>query len=204
MNTPSRTITLALFGLLAAATPAAWGDQRPATRPSKPAAAAPAPAGRQTMVCGVVGLFAADREADLRAAVAALPDVQIVAVDFDHGEATFSYDPAAAGFKGAAPDKVVERLDQLVRNASGHLFGVRRRSAAAPDKLTKVEVDVAPLDCKACALAVHEMVCKLDGVSQAAVDMKTGRITATVDPDKADGDKIRAALKAREVVVRQP
>jgi len=203
MRTPTRTITLAILALLAAA-PLAFGEPRPTNRPAKPPAAAPAPAGPRTVVCGVVGLFAPDREADFRAAVDTLLDVRLVAVNFDRGEATFSYDPAAAGFKGAAPEKVVERLDQLVRNASGHLFSVRPRSATPADKLAKVEVDVAPLDCKACALAVHEIVCKIDGVSQAAVDMKTGHITARVDPEKVDGDKIRAALKAREVTVRQP
>ena len=48
----------------------------------------------QTAKHRITGLFSREREADLREVVTQLPEVSIVAIDFDSGEVTFSYDPA--------------------------------------------------------------------------------------------------------------
>jgi copper chaperone CopZ len=186
------TILLVGIGVLSAAS--AGGAGAPATPPA---------AGEQTVAYHVTGLFERDRENALREAVEKIPGVRLVSVDFELGEATFAFDPAVA-FRGIRPDKLLERFDQLLRNASGHLLSLRPRCATPRDKLARVEVTIAPLDCKACALAVHEIVTKIDGVEQAAVDMKTGHISALLDPDNADRARIRAALKSREVTLREP
>jgi hypothetical protein len=54
----------------------------------------------QNFTHSVFGLFSPDREADLREAVAKLPGISVVSVDFDRAEVVFSYDPDAA-FKGS-------------------------------------------------------------------------------------------------------
>jgi copper chaperone CopZ len=187
-----RVVTTILLSVLVAAM--AVG----ADAPAKPQAAS-----EQTVVHRVMGLFDADREKDLRAAVEKVPGIRVVSVDVEYGEATFAYDPAVA-FKGTKPDKIVERFNEWLRNASGHMLGIKARTGTPREKLSRVEVMVAPLDCRACALAVHEIVTKVDGVEQALVDMKAGRISVVVDPGKVDAEKIRAELKRREVTLAQP
>ena len=48
----------------------------------------------------VTGLFMKEREQDLREAVAKIPEVKLVSIDFNNAEATFDYAPATA-FPGA-------------------------------------------------------------------------------------------------------
>src|SRR4051812_39507629 len=87
-------------------------------------AAATQPAsGVHKVVHRVTGIFAPDREADLREALLKVPGVELVSLDFDHSEATFAYDPAKA-FAGTKPDKIIERFDQELRNASHHTMGI--------------------------------------------------------------------------------
>ncbi|HEX8914455.1 MAG TPA: heavy metal-associated domain-containing protein [Humisphaera sp.] len=204
MNTNAQRIkTAASFAacgvalLLAAAAEAAG----PATRPvAKAPAAAKAPLPPQTVTSRVSGLFEPAREADLRAVLTKIPGVELTAFDFEHAAGTFTIDPAKA-FPGTKPEKYAERLDQVLRQTTSGLFSLRPPTGTPPEKLKRVEVFVAPLDCKACSLAVHEIVMKVDGVEQAAVDMKTGRVSALADPERVDPTKLEAALKAREVTV---
>ena len=149
----------------------------------------------EKVVYRVTGLFAPDREADFRAGVADVPHVDLAAVDFDHGEATFAYDPAEA-FPGAKPDQIAQRLDQAVRNATGSLFSVKPADDTPHDKLARVEIEVAPIDCRACALALHEILLKQDGVRQVAVDAGRGRLSALIDPAKTDKAALEKALEA--------
>ena len=94
------------------------------------------PAQPQEFKHRVTGLFQPDRVEDLGRLVAQLPEVKLVSVDFKSAEAVFSYDAAKLG--GGKPEKALEHLDNLVRNASRSTFGIkplsatpRERSAAA-------------------------------------------------------------------------
>lgn len=166
-------------------------------------AAAAAPTTRPTHhVHRITGLFSADREQDLRAALDKIPGIQLISLDFDHAEATLSYDPKHA-FPGTKPDRLDERFDQLLRQASSHTLGVKARSTTPRDKLVKVEIRVGLLDCKACCLAVHEILMKQEGVQQATASPNESRVTILVDPEKASREKLIAALKAREIPVLQ-
>ena len=109
-----RTLAFIFFGISIVGAAARGAD----------APAKPQPAGDQTATYHVTGLFEPDREPALRAAVEKIPGVRLTSVDLDLGQATFAYDPAVA-FKGTKPDKILERLDQLLRNASGHLLSLR-------------------------------------------------------------------------------
>ena len=187
---------VALALLIAAALPLAIPlraeDQQP------PAAAA----GVQQTVHRITGLFSPDREADLKEALKQIPGVELVSVDIDFSEATFSYD-AAVAFPDTKPEQIVERLDQLLKQSSRHTFGAKPRCTVPREQLTRVEIAVIALDCKACALAAYETLAALDGVEQAAVDFKAGRATALIDPAKTARDKLEAALKERGVTVGQ-
>jgi copper chaperone CopZ len=149
----------------------------------------------------VTGLFRPDREADFAEAMKGVADVKLVSVDYKNAEATFEFVPARA-FPGARPEQLLARLDERVRGASRHTFGVKAR-AEAREKLERVEIRVAGCHCKACDLAAYEAVYRLPGVERATACFRDGLVTALIDPAKADRAKLIEALKRREVDVRE-
>lgn len=149
----------------------------------------------------ITGLFMPEREEDLREAVALVPGVKLLAIDFKNAEATFEYD-AARAFPGAKPEQIVERFDQKLRDASQYTFGVKPLRSMPLEKLKRVEVPVAGLDCKACALSAYESVYRLPGVESATASFKEGKVTALIDPEKTNEAEISKALKQRGVTLK--
>ncbi|MCC7422142.1 MAG: heavy-metal-associated domain-containing protein [Planctomycetaceae bacterium] len=149
----------------------------------------------------ITGLFMPEREGDLREAVALVPGVKLLAIDYPNAEATFDYD-AARVFPGAKPEQIVERFDQKLREASRSTFGVKPLRSMPLEKLKRVEVPVAGLDCKACALSAYESVYRLPGVELATASFKDGKVTALIDPEKIDEAGIARALKQRGVTLK--
>jgi copper chaperone CopZ len=178
----------ALFCLLLTAVAAKAGDKGEAPRPVKHQ---------------VTGLFATDREQDLREAVEKIPHVKLVSIDFKNAEATFEFDPAKV-FPGARPEEVIQRFDNLLRSASNHTFGIKPLRSVPFEKLRLIEIPVVGLDCKACCLAAYEAVYKLDGVERATASFREGRVTALIDPEKTDRAKLEDALKKRGVELKSP
>jgi copper chaperone CopZ len=150
----------------------------------------------------VTGLFMKEREQDLREAVAKVPNVRLVSIDFANAEAVFVYDPLLA-FPGTRPGQVVERLDQLLKDASRHTFGIKPLRSVPLEKLRMVEVPAAGLDCKACCLAAYEAVARLEGVERATASFREGRVTALIDPTKTDRAKLVAALERIGVEIKK-
>lgn len=149
----------------------------------------------------VTGLFNQDREADLRASVEKLAAVTIVAIDFDRSEVTLSYDSQKLLGKGTEK-QLIERLDNMLRQASHHTFGIRALSTTPQDKLTRLEIAVAGLDCRGCELGAYEAISKIDGVEQATCSFKAGKMTALIDPEKTSKAALEEALKKRSVTVK--
>jgi copper chaperone CopZ len=151
----------------------------------------------------VLGLFSKDREADLRKGFEDIPDIKLVSIDFHDAEITIEFAPAKL-FPGQKPDRVIELVNDKVRQATHHTFGVKPRSTVPKDKLQEVVIPVAGLDCKACCLAAYEIVAQVDGVMQATASFKDGKVTARFDPSKADRAKLEEALRKRGVHVGPP
>jgi copper chaperone CopZ len=156
----------------------------------------------QTFKCRVTGLFNHEREADLREAVQKMTDVTVVSIDFDVAEVTFSYDPEKLFQKGTKEKDRLERFDNLLRNASNHTFAAKPLFTTPKDKLTRIEITVSAPDCKGCCLGVYQIVANIDGVEQATVDLKSGQVTALIDPSKTGKAALETALKKREVKVK--
>jgi copper chaperone CopZ len=149
----------------------------------------------------ITGLFAREREEDLRDAVKKMAGVTLVSVDFDHAEAVFEYD-AAKLFKDSKPKDYLERFDNLLRTSSHHTFGAKPLSATPKDKLTRVEFAVAGNVCKGCDLAAYESISKIDGVEQATASFKDGKVTALIDPARTSRAALAEALKKRQVLLK--
>lgn len=149
----------------------------------------------------VTGLYNAEREADLREAMKSIPGMTIVSIDFDTAEVTFSYDQVKLIGKGSEKE-LLERLENLFRRASSHTFGIRALSTVPKEKLTRVEIGVAGLDCKGCELAAYEVLYRIDGVEQATCSFKAGKMTALIDPEKTSKAALEEALKKRSVTLK--
>ncbi|MBY0522130.1 MAG: heavy-metal-associated domain-containing protein [Gemmataceae bacterium] len=149
----------------------------------------------------ITGLFSKARETDLRDAFAEVDGIKLVEIDFANAEATLEYVPAKV-FPNAKPEQVIQRLDAMLKSASRHTFGIKPLRSTPKEKLKFIEIAVGGCDCKACALAAYEAVYKLDGVETATVDFREGRLTALIDPEKADPSKLEAALKQKGVTIK--
>lgn len=153
----------------------------------------------------VSGLFAPEREAALRIALEKLPGVTLVRLDREQGEAVFAYDPAAA-FPGTKPEpaELDKRFDERLREASRHTLGILPPCPTPHDRRQCLEIPVAGQDCQACALATYESIYKIDGLIQASVSYREGKVTALIDPEKTNRAALVTALKARGVDVTEP
>lgn len=149
----------------------------------------------------VTGLFSREREPQLREAAKRMEEVQVVSVDFERGLAVFAYDPAKL-FKGVKEKDYVQRFDQLLRQASSHTFGARPIGEVPWEKLARVEIPVAVLDCQGCELSAYEAIARIDGVEQATASSKEGKITALIDPARTSREALVDALKKRSVTVK--
>ena len=154
-----------------------------------------------TLKVRITGLFSPEREADLRAILKNWVDIKLVSIDFEHAEAMLSLD-AARLFPKEDSARVLQRLDDKLRQASSHTMGVKAPTTVAHDKLERIEIAVEGLDCKACCLAAYEMVARIDGVEQATVSFKEGQITALIDPKKTAKTKLQESLRQRGVTVK--
>jgi copper chaperone CopZ len=152
----------------------------------------------------VTGLFAPDRQADLRELVQdKLPGVRLVAIDYETSEAIFNYD-ADKLFNKPKPEQIPERFDNLLRSVSHSTFGIRPLCAIPKDKLERIEIPVAGLDCKACCLAAYESIYRIDGVERATASFRDGLVTALIDPAKTTRLALEEALKKRNVTLKTP
>jgi copper chaperone CopZ len=151
----------------------------------------------------VLGMFSPDREKDLREVFKELPDITLIAVNFEDAEITVEFIPSKL-FPDAKPEQITERFDQKLRSMTRSTFGVKPRRTTPRDKLTEVIIPVEGLDCKACCLAAYEAIAGIDGVEQATASFKEGKVTALIDPKKTDRAKLEDGLCKRGVTVAKP
>lgn len=149
----------------------------------------------------VTGLYNPEREADLREAVKSMKDIAIESIDFDSSEVTFSLDAVKVLGKGTEK-QWIERLDNQLKQASHHTFGVKALCATPKEKLTRIEIGVLGLDCKGCELSAYEVIFKIEGVEQATCSFKAGRMTALIDSEKTNKAALEDALKKRSVTLK--
>ncbi len=143
-----------------------------------------------TITHRITGLSCKERIDDLRELMKDKPDVKLLGIDFDHAEATFSYNSKVMSS---------ERLGQILAEKG---FGIRPASTTPPDKLTRVEISVIGLDCKGCSLGTYFVIYKLDGVEQATANFKENLVTAWIDPKKTDRQTLEKALAKAGVTLK--
>jgi len=145
----------------------------------------------------VTGLFSRDREKALRTGFETLaPDFKLVAVNFDEAEVTVEFAPAKH-WPGQKPERVAELVNDKVRGATSHTFGIKPRRDIARDKLQQVTIPAC--ECLGCNLAAYEAVAAVDGVYWATASFKEGKVVVLFDPAKADRAKLEDTLRKKGV-----
>ena len=168
------------------------------------AARSPLHAEEQTGTYRLVGLSAPEREPDLREVLKAVPDVQFVSLDAAKAEVTLRFDAEklflpAKSKTPPAPEKLLERLNNLVSGASKNTFTLTARSTVSADKLTKVEISIGVLDCKGCRYAAYQSIAKLAGVERATVSATPSAVIAWIDATMTNREALEDALKKARV-----
>lgn len=149
----------------------------------------------------VTGLFCKERVADLQQVCQTLPGIELKGVDYERSEARFVYD-AQKAFPGAKPEQIVERFDNLLRNASRHTFGIKPRCTEL-DQLERIDIGVEGLDCKGCSFGAYDAVYRLDGVEHATASFKEGLVCVWIHPGKINREKLTEALTKRGVTLAE-
>jgi hypothetical protein len=161
------------------------------------------PAKVERITYRVIGLFHQDREAALKSAVEELRDFKLIGIDFKEAEITLEFAPARL-WPGEKPERIPELVNERIRAATGHTFGVKPRRAITRDKLIELSIPAAGCDCKACCLAAYEAVAQIEGVYRATASFKDGVVTALIDPTKTDRTALEDALRKKGVDLGKP
>jgi hypothetical protein len=155
---------------------------------------------------GVIGLFSPDRQDDLREVLKSVTEFQLVKLDYDNAEVTLRYEleklfPNVNPKKPPKEEEISQRLNNLLGNASQGTFRFKPLSAVPKDKLTKLEIKIGILDCKACRYGAYLTVLRVEGVERATVASKPSMITVWIDAKKTDRAAVEAVLKRAGVEV---
>lgn len=156
---------------------------------------------RHSTTLRVRGLFLADRVADFRRLMTQIPEVSLQHIEFDTARATFHYAADSDLFRNANPMQIAERLDARVRQMSTGLFSVKPIGPVPQEELQRIEIRITGLDCKACSLAVHDILARVEGVEYATASFRDGLAVAWVDSASTSCMALEAALTQRGVTL---
>ncbi len=157
-----------------------------------------------TIKLQVTGLFMPERVKDFQTLMKQFQEARLRNVDYESAEATFGYAADSDLFRNANDEQIIERINNRVRQLSNHTIGVKPLSTLRREQLEFIEIPITGLDCKACSLAVHETLSRIDGVERATANFKDARANAWIDPVKTDRASLEAALKQRGVTLSIP
>jgi hypothetical protein len=149
----------------------------------------------------VAGLFIPERVDDLRKLLADFPAVRLRSVDYETATATFAYAADSDQFRNAKPEQIVERINNRVRQLSQGTFSVRLPSPIPHDQFERVDFPIVGLDCKACSLAVAQILEREEGVEHATASFGNKQATAWIDPSKTNREVLTTTLKQRNVTL---
>jgi hypothetical protein len=149
----------------------------------------------------VSSLFIPERVDDFRELLTDFPEVRLRSVDYKTAIATFAYAAESDQFRNAKPEQIVERINNLVRQLSQGTFSVKPPGPVPHGQLERVDFPIVGLDCKACSLAVAQILEREEGVEHATASFGEKRATVWIDPSKTNREVLTATLKQRNVTL---
>jgi hypothetical protein len=168
-----------------------------------PVRADDAPAALKPIKHQITGLFCPEREKDLRDAFAKLPKFKLLGIDYENAEVTVEYDPQKI-WPGEKPERYPELFGNEIGSVSRYSFRAKPLHTKPVDKLKRVQIPVAGLDCLGCCFGAYRLIYELPGVEMATADFKRGLVTALIDPEVIDQAKLEAALEKGGVEITRP
>jgi copper chaperone CopZ len=151
------------------------------------------------MTVRVLGLFIKEQSDSFNKALQRIDELRLVAINFEKAEATIQYaDSLASG----TTSEITERLNQRVRQHTSGIFSLKTLGKIPHDQFEKVEIEIVGLDCKACSLAVHDLIVSIDGVTHATADFESGQAYAWFDASKCSAATIKDRLTESGVTLR--
>jgi copper chaperone CopZ len=148
----------------------------------------------------VLGWFDDQRVEDFRPLVASIEDAKLARIDSVNSTATFWLNEESDLFRNTTPQQQLERLDQKVRQVTEHTIKLAAFRGDAPS-LQAENFRIQGLDCRACSMAVAEVLQSVEGVHWARASFGTGQATAWIDPDQTDREALLERLEQRQVTV---
>lgn len=149
----------------------------------------------------VIGLFMPERVDEFRNLLKQIPETSLQTIDFATAQATIRYAADSDLFRNASAEQIIERLNNRIRQLSGHTISVKHLGELSRAELRPVEFHIKGLDCMACSLAVHDILARVEGVEHATANFREGLATAWINPDETDRTSLYAALKNRRVTL---
>ncbi len=147
------------------------------------------------------GLFIPERVDAFRDLMKQFPEAGIQSIDFKTAETRIRYAPDSDLFRNAKREQIVERLNNRVRQLSNGLFSLKPLGKLPHEGLQRVTIPIVGLDCKACSLAVHDILVRVNGVAHATASFEDGVAIAWIDRAETNADQLRNALKQRRVTL---
>jgi copper chaperone CopZ len=151
----------------------------------------------------VLGLFSPARVEALRKAAASIEDATLKDVDYEAAHATFEVRSDKA-WKDVPTEKLPERVDQALRQASRSTFSAAPASETPPERIAEVVIAAGGCVCRACELAAYEAVARVEGVERATVSFAESSVVVRYDREQTDLAAIEEALKKRGVTLLPP
>lgn len=149
----------------------------------------------------VVGLFMPERVDAFRELMEQFPEANPGSIDFDTATASIQFAADSDLFRNAKAEQITERLNNRVRQLSTGLFSLKPFGEIPHEKLERVEIRIKGLDCKACSLAVHDILARVEGVEHATASFHESLATAWIDPATTSRAALVSALQERRVTL---
>lgn len=151
----------------------------------------------------ILGLFSLTRVEALREAAGSIEDAALKDVDYESAHATFEVRPDRA-WKDVPAEKLPERIDQALRQASRSTFSAAPASETHAERIEEITIAAGGCACRACELAAYEAVAKVEGVERATVSFADSRIVVRFHGEKTNRAALEGALKQRGVTLLSP
>lgn len=155
----------------------------------------------RTIRVRIQGLFVPEQVDALRSRMQQVDQAILESIDYETAEAAIRISVDGDMFRNATDEQVIQRLNERMQHVSRGLFSIRALGALDPSAMQKIEFRIVGLDCKACSLAVHDILVRQEGVVHAKASFRDGRATVWVDSSVTDRNKLSQALRNSQVYV---
>lgn len=157
----------------------------------------------RTIRVQVHGLFIPEQLEVFRVRMQQMNQAGLESVDFDTAEAAIQISVDGDLFRNTNDEQAIQRLNERMQHVSRGLFAIKPLSPIPASERQAIDFQIVGLDCKACSLAVHDILNRQEGVIHAKASFRDGIARAWIDPSKTDRAKVLDGMKKAGITVRE-